>query len=193
MTLKSPASARPSSLEELMAKSVPKSGTEVTQLEVAPKPKEEPQQKAEPAQQPTPAKEKGAGQPKPPLMMGKALDQSGPQPKAESQVPMIVKHQEESQEPPKEESREQQEKSREQPKKSRKTKGHESRQSQERRSSRAKEGRSGSSKRRDRSPELVEQSETGQTEVTSTAGESTTRGRPRLALMDKPRKAKPDV
>ena len=201
MILMSPASARPSSLEESMAKSMPKSGTEATQVEVIPKPKEEPQQKAEPVQQPTSAKEKAVGQSKPLIMMGKALEQLSPPPRVESKSPAVKGPQEESQESLKEEAREpSKEKSREIPKEesreppkeeSRRTKRHESREPRERKSGTIKEERSRSSKRRDQSPEPVKQSETGQAEETSTAGESTTRGRPRLALMDKPRKARP--
>ena len=81
--LTSPASARPSSLEELMAKSMPKVGMKAAQVENIPKSKEEPQQKAGPVQQPAPAKEKAALQLKPPIMMGKALEQSSPPPKVE--------------------------------------------------------------------------------------------------------------
>ena len=94
--LKSPAPARPSSLEELIAKSMPKSGTEATQIEVISKPKAEPQQRAQPVQQPVPTKEKAVVQLKPPMMMGRALEQSSPPPRIEQPPHVVERTQEET-------------------------------------------------------------------------------------------------
>ena len=98
-----------------MAKSMLKSTTEATQVEVISKPKAEPQPRPAPTQPPAPTKEKAVVQLKPPIMMGKALEQSSPPPRREPQVSMVEGTQEESVVPSREVPPESREKSQEQP------------------------------------------------------------------------------
>ena len=98
-----------------MAKSMPKSNTEATRAEVSSKPKAEPQPRPAPMQPPAPTKEKAVVHLKPPIMVGKALEQSSPPPRREPQTHMVEGIQEESMAPSREIPPESREKSREQP------------------------------------------------------------------------------